>query len=342
MNAPLVSVIMPIHNAARYLPAAINSVLRQSCADWELIAVEDGSDDASLAVANRFAAQDRRIRVESMGRNTGTAAARNTAIALARGKFLAFLDADDIALPLRLAVQVRAIAHAPRGAISCSAVELIDGTDSPTGASCFDGPPECVLPTLLFRNVIANSTVLTAREGFVGFRSGYEPAEDYDAWLRAAPGATVLYSRRPLIRYRMHMSSVSARSQERMDAVRRRIVAETLSRLNAPADSEAVDFHVQIADGAFAPTLASMNRAETWLLTLRDANQASRLFCEEPFARVLTRHWHSICNGCWTIAEEAARRLSASPLAGPMLDRLLLSARLRLRGAAAKCRRKHR
>ena len=336
MNTPVVSVIMPIYNAAAYMRAAVGSILQQTMRDLELIAVDDGSSDDSLSIALELAASDPRMHVESLPRNEGTASARNAAIARARGRYLAFLDADDVALPSRLATQLSAIQHHPGPALSCSATMLMDPAGTPSRPSIFRRSEDQIAPTLLFSNVIVASTVLVSREGFPGFRRGYEPAEDYDAWLRSIAGLSIHYQAEPLVRYRVHETAVSSRQGEQMKLVRERIVAESLARLGVEATADDVTFHLSIADGTFAPTAASLERAERWLLQLRDANLHTKLFASKPFAHTLGYFWSSVCNGCWQVPSLAIHRLAASPLAPPWRDRWPLSARLRLRALLAR------
>ncbi|MCX6954347.1 MAG: glycosyltransferase family A protein, partial [Verrucomicrobia bacterium] len=100
---PLVSVVIPCFNSARWLPATLDSVLAQTWPRVEIIVVDDGSRDDSLAVARRYAS--RGVRVESIA-NSGAAAARNHGLALARGDYLQFLDADDLLAPDKLEKQL--------------------------------------------------------------------------------------------------------------------------------------------------------------------------------------------------------------------------------------------
>jgi glycosyltransferase involved in cell wall biosynthesis len=99
-------VITPVWNAAATLGATVDSVRAQTMGDWELVLVDDGSDDGSAALAARLAAEDRRIRPLGGGARAGAAAARNAGIRAARGRFLAFLDADDRWRPEKLAAQL--------------------------------------------------------------------------------------------------------------------------------------------------------------------------------------------------------------------------------------------
>jgi len=116
--SPLVSIVTPCLDAAAFLGEAIESVLAQTCPDWEMIIVDDGSTDGSLAIAQDYASREPfRIRLlrHEKGGNRGKAASRNYGIEHARGRFLAFLDADDVYLPGKLARQVP-IAEAHPGA----------------------------------------------------------------------------------------------------------------------------------------------------------------------------------------------------------------------------------
>ena len=105
-QSPAVSIIMPSYNCAAFIPAAIQSVIDQSFTDWELIVVDDGSTDASLDIIQSFARADARIRPVCSATNRGAAGARNDALALARGRFIAFLDSDDLWKPEKLARQL--------------------------------------------------------------------------------------------------------------------------------------------------------------------------------------------------------------------------------------------
>ena len=100
-NRPEITVAMPTYNAAAYLREAMDSILAQTFEDIELLVVDDGSTDVTLAIANEAAKSDSRVRIERLPDNWGRATARNMALGRARGRYLAWMDADDIALPRR-------------------------------------------------------------------------------------------------------------------------------------------------------------------------------------------------------------------------------------------------
>src|SRR5213082_3006291 len=103
--SPVVSVLMPVYNAQRYLPAAVESILGQTFRDFEFIIIDDGSTDRSGEILRKFAAEDPRIKLISRP-NTGYVVALNEALSCASGEFVARMDADDISLPTRFERQV--------------------------------------------------------------------------------------------------------------------------------------------------------------------------------------------------------------------------------------------
>ena len=102
----LVSIIMPAYNAEKYIAEAIESVLKQTYTNWELIIVNDCSTDATEQIIKKYQKQDYRIKLYSLLNNQGVANARNTAIQNTRGRYLAFLDSDDMWLPEKLEKQL--------------------------------------------------------------------------------------------------------------------------------------------------------------------------------------------------------------------------------------------
>ena len=97
-----VSIIMPLYNSARFLATSIDSVLKQKHTNWELILIDDCSGDDSVVIARAYCDKDSRIKLVRLDKNSGAAVARNRGIAAAKGRFIAFLDSDDLWLPEKL------------------------------------------------------------------------------------------------------------------------------------------------------------------------------------------------------------------------------------------------
>jgi glycosyltransferase involved in cell wall biosynthesis len=213
---PAVSVLMPVYNAEPYLAEAVESILGQSFADFEFLIVDDGSTDRSRAILERYAARDGRIRLISRP-NTGYTKALNELLTMARGELLARMDADDVALPQRLARQVAYLrAHSDVVCVG-SAVHFIDAA----GRFLRDGHPgldhEDIQRRALAGDCPLNHPSIMMRRGASqavgGYHPEFEPAEDLDLWLRLGEVGRLTNLPEVLLKYRQHAQSFSEQHQ---------------------------------------------------------------------------------------------------------------------------------
>ncbi|OON59510.1 hypothetical protein B0920_24360 [Massilia sp. KIM] len=221
MKSPLVSVVIPCYNAERYIAATLRSVLAQELADMEVIVVDDGSRDGSVALVR---AQFPEVRVIEQA-NAGVAAARNRGIAEARGEWIAFVDADDIWLPGKLSAQFEEMAAVPGCRMSYTAWQVwpcaepepdqayLEELRARAGDTArWSGASGWIYPQLLLDCVVWTSTVLAQRALFAeigGFDAGLRVGEDYDLWLRASRVTPIQRVARPYALYRIHPSSIT-------------------------------------------------------------------------------------------------------------------------------------
>lgn len=204
MNQPRVSVVMTSYNRQQFIAESIESVLQQTCGDFELIICDDASTDDTVAIAERYADRDPRIRVARNERNVGDYANRNRAAALARGQFLKFHDSDDVMYPHCIQVMVRALEGEPRAGFALSSHHAWFGAPSPMlltpelayereflGSGLFQLGPSCALfRTDLFRTL-----------------GGFTPmgvTSDYIFWFKACARTNVLLVAGDLFYYRIH------------------------------------------------------------------------------------------------------------------------------------------
>jgi glycosyltransferase involved in cell wall biosynthesis len=225
MTTPSVSVVVPAYNAARYLDISIPSVLAQTWTDFELIVVDDGSTDATAEKVGGF--QDPRVRLVSQV-NRGLAGARNAGIRAARGEFIAFLDADDLWHPEKLARHVEHLRRRPLVGVSYSASAFIDelGHD----LHLMQAPKlRGVRPRDVFlRNPVGNGSAPVIRRqtlhdiAFVSprevtgewwyFDERFRQSEDIECWLRIALTTCWEFEglASPLTHYRVNAGGLSA------------------------------------------------------------------------------------------------------------------------------------
>jgi glycosyltransferase involved in cell wall biosynthesis len=226
MASPLISVLMPVRDGERFLAAALESLAGQTLPDFEAILVDDGSSDATPAMLEAAARRDPRFRVDRQP-SAGIAAALDRAIALARGRYFARLDADDLARPERFRRQAAFLDANPGVLAVGSAYEEIDAGGAAIRTVRPPVDPARVRATLPRANCIAHPTVMMRAEAVKaagGYRRAFEGAEDYDLWLRLLDVGELANLPEPLTGYRRHGDAAMLRR------VRRSALAELAAR----------------------------------------------------------------------------------------------------------------
>jgi glycosyltransferase involved in cell wall biosynthesis len=215
--SPLVSVVIPAFNAAATIIRALESVRAQNCPGVEIIVVDDCSADDTVAVVLGNIKLAEWIRVVKMALNGGASAARNAGIRVATGKYLAFLDADDVWLPGKLQKQIALIESDPRIAlVSCNS-ELVSPSGQPLKEGHRNRPPvegSEAWKTLLAYNFLPTPTVMTHRQlvnEVGGFDESLVLGEDLDLWIKLALRGTVAVSKEILVNYFDTPDSLSKR-----------------------------------------------------------------------------------------------------------------------------------
>jgi glycosyltransferase involved in cell wall biosynthesis len=202
MPAPLVTVGIPIYNAAPFLDMAIRSVVNQTFQDWELILLDDGSTDDSLAIARRW--ESNRIRVVSDGQNRGLATRLNQLSALAASELVARMDADDVMAPDRLARQVAFLAAHPGVMVVGALAWVIDTENRVVGVRGRAGLPQTVRD-VAYHQPLIHPTVMFRRE-WSRFNPYYpyfpNRTQDAELWLRTWNPALFHVLDEPLLFYR--------------------------------------------------------------------------------------------------------------------------------------------
>lgn len=236
-EAPVVSVVMPAYNAAAYIAQSIESVLGQSHAALELIVVDDGSQDDTAAIVERYMAADARVQLVR-NRNSGKPSiARNIGIARARGAYLSFLDSDDYWHPERLALAVAGMRAHPEWIAVFHDLEIVDvagreigptylknGRFLPAAAGYLralgDGWYDCgerffVFMSLQFGAAHTLSILIDRQQAgadLLRFDEDYVICEDTDLWLRVALRGRFGYLDRALGAYRQHPASITKKA----------------------------------------------------------------------------------------------------------------------------------
>lgn len=183
---PLVSVLMPVRNVKEtYLTLAVESILSQTYKDIEFIIVNDGSTDDTQETVNRYAVKDPRIRLLVNGINTGPAASMNKAIRVARGKYIARQDGDDISLPERISRQVEYLETHPDIDLLATRTTHIDQFGRQMSTTPFPGNTQRITSSLIAgNNCLAQPSIIFRNHLGLFYRDKVYYSEDYDFYLR--------------------------------------------------------------------------------------------------------------------------------------------------------------
>lgn len=207
---PIISVIVPVFNGEKTIKETIESVLNQTFTDFELIVIDDGSQDRTLEVVHRI--QDSRIKVFSY-LNAGQSTSRNRGITIAKGEYISFIDADDLWTPDKLESQLKALQANPEAAVAYSWTNWIDESSQLLGKGSHNTEQGDVFAKLLLNDFVANgSNSLIRRQALTevgGFDPSVTPAEDWDLWLRLAVHYQFVAVPVPQVLYRISPNSAS-------------------------------------------------------------------------------------------------------------------------------------
>ncbi|MCS7208241.1 MAG: glycosyltransferase [Fimbriimonadales bacterium] len=210
---PKVSVLIPSYNHARFLPATLESVFQQTFSDYEVVVVDDGSVDDSVAILQSYG---ERVRLY-VQQNRGTYSTLNRCVAESRGEYLAILNSDDLWMPTKLEKQVALLEANPQLGLVHTGGHFIDAAGqvlpgNPLGFEWPRTPTGNIIEALVRCNKIIASSVLIRRECFErlgGFREDLYGSGDWEMWFRVALEYDIGYIDEPLTMYRVHGANAS-------------------------------------------------------------------------------------------------------------------------------------
>jgi glycosyltransferase involved in cell wall biosynthesis len=315
MPQPLVTVIVPVYNAASYVRDAVLSLLTGTYRNVQIVALDDGSTDGSAQVLQDI--HDSRLQLVSNPRNLGLIATLNRGLDLATGDYVARMDADDLSTPRRLEWQVAFLEQNPR-------VGLAGGWCRSFGddrATIYRPPADHrEIRTALFAYNVFIHGAMMLRSGFMReYRLRYavdaKHAEDLELWMRCVELANGANIPKVLLRYRVHANQVSsvhsAGQMATLEVLRRR----QLLRLYPGATEVDLALHLRAMDVHRPVMPEELQPLENWLLHLLSVNDGSGHYDRRFFRRFVENRWLNIGHRCRSSGIDLWRRWSRSPLA---------------------------
>lgn len=299
MNAPRVTVLMPVYNGESYLREAMDSILNQTFTDFEFLIINDGSTDSSVAIIESY--DDARIRLVHNNGNLGLIATLNRGMELAEGEYIARMDCDDISLPLRLAKQVAFMdRHLDVGVCGTWYMSFGSGTDH-----------VCRLPSdvngiriiFLFNSMIAHPTACIRRSIVVSnslsYDKNYPHAEDYEFWTQVLENSDLANIPEILLYYRVHASQITQKHISFMRDSSNRVRTKLLQEMGSFPSAEELEIHKFLGSPeTFVSIVSNLNdcksylaAADRWLCKLNAINSISQKYPEPLFTRMLLWRW---------------------------------------------------
>jgi glycosyltransferase involved in cell wall biosynthesis len=304
---PQISVILPVYNAEKWLTACLVSLAAQTNQEFEIIAIDDGSTDSSADIlkhANRNGLPIRILRNES---NRGIVCSLNRGLEQAQGKYIARMDADDVALPNRFTHQILFLETT--GCDLCGSWFTEFGQGIPRIVH-WPHHENAVRAAMLFQNAILHPSVISKREVFeeYQYREEYRLAEDYDLFSRACGKYRLANVPEALLRYRRHPMQASQKKRIEMEQITCRIRAEALRQQGFEPTTEELRIHNLVRAPRSIFEKDDLEAIEQWLLKLYDMQS-------DPFAkRVIASQWIRACIRAAPLRKDMWKSFRSSPL----------------------------
>ena len=295
---PKVTVLMSVYNGEKYLPEAVDSILNQTFEDFQFLIIDDGSTDSSLEILRFY--NDSRIRIIENKINIGLIKSLNKGLKLAKSKYIARMDADDISMPLRLEKQVALMDSHPEIGVCGTWVEAFYGE-----TSIWEKPREhdSIFAGMLFDNMVNHPTVIIRMDAVSALKAYYEDAyihaEDYEYWIRLLlSGVRFTNIGEALLRHRVHEEKVSIVYNAILMKNTEKIRLKLLAYLGINPEEEEVLVHNIIANRRTSD-IKHIERAAIWLNKIKEANNKKKVFSEPALEWELSQRWFELCyNSC--------------------------------------------
>lgn len=287
---PLVSVLMPVYNAEKYLKESIESILSQSFTDFEFIVIDDASTDQSLAIIQSY--QDERIRLFKNSIRLGIAGTLNNGIQLAKGKYIARMDGDDISTPERLEKQYLFLeANSEIGLCGCQ-ISNFEHTISGSNYSLDHSELWC---DMLFFLPIAHPSVMLRKNlierNQLFYDSSMELVEDYDFIRRLVKCTNIANLPDFLLFHRLHIEQYSKSMAATQEEKRRQIQKDMLKELGIIASKDELNLHSKIAREHTFTKIHDYKKIDAWLKKIYYSNEKINIYPIHAFNRLLKKLW---------------------------------------------------
>jgi glycosyltransferase involved in cell wall biosynthesis len=315
-DSPLISVVMPVYAANyQYLKESIESILSQSFDDFEFIIICDDPSDKTKEIINEYQASDKRINVIYQKRE-GLVASLNKGFSMARGEYIARMDADDISFSQRFEEQIKFLEANSDIGVCGTGIKITDRNVHENLVNPTDDAS--IKANLLFRTSIAHPTVMIRRNILknleILYDSRYKHAEDYELWVRCSEFTKFANLKNILLVYRLNDSRISKIFQKEQIEISYRIQLLVLKKFDYHFTNDQLNVHSSMILQEFEKCKTSIQKIESWLLTLLRINDKNHIYPEFVFNKILAEQWYLMCNSTTNLGLWNWKKFWKSPL----------------------------
>lgn len=296
-----ISVITPVFNAEKYLRKAIDSIIEQSFIDWELIIINDGSNDSSEDIIASYA--DTRLKYYKNESNIGLIATLNKGIDLCKGEYIVRMDADDISEKDRFKIQLAFLEDNKEYAMCGSYAKVIDENSNETGKILNLQANDYLQINLLFSVPFIHPSMMIRSDVLKNnyFDPKYKHAEDYELWCRIANNYKIANIPDYLIRYRWHTTNVSVTNSEVQENIKNKIIRQELQKIGLQPSEKELYLH-KVTFQQFDSKKETVNKIfedysslDIWFQKIIEANKSRQKYNESSLIAFLWSRWIVLC-----------------------------------------------
>jgi glycosyltransferase involved in cell wall biosynthesis len=294
---PRVSVLMSVYNGEQYLKDAIESILSQTFCDFEFIVIDDGSSDSTPDILAHYQQREPRVLAHRFDHNRGLSAALNFGIRLARGEYIARMDADDISLPNRLQEQVGFMDAHPEIGVCGTWVELIGAIEGQIWK--YPTRHEAIHARMLFANTLVHPSVImrvvSIKENALQYDEDVRYAQDYELWGRAITSVQFANLDQILLQHRIHAEGTGVKHRQAQYKTHEMVYHRLLSPFSFEYSDDDLRLHQQIGTYQYGNDIEFLHRTRKWLEAISRANRQANHISPDILDKEIGAHWIQAC-----------------------------------------------
>jgi len=295
-NFPILSVLMPVFNSELFVAEAIESILNQTFKDFEFLILDDASTDKSLEIVKDFEKKDSRIKVYQNEKNLGVVTSRNKLIELSKGKYIAWLDSDDIAIENRLEKEIKFLEeHTEIGMVGAYPI-IIDEFGNKIREWLFETDPQKLKIELFFHSPFLSSSVMIKKsylpQNF--YESRFSVAEDFDLYSKISENSYAANIPGTLVKYRINSKGLSKSNIEKMEKLSVQVIKEHAERLGIKLEENTIK-NLRKPKTASKINFEEIPEIEKSLILLKNLLLDKKDFDKTAVDAVIQKYWFETC-----------------------------------------------